>query len=323
MRRLFLVLLACLLLTGCTQSPLPAEREELPQADVPAPVTAQQPQNQDRATLWFRFGEEPLLAAESRVITHSRTESHAMALLKALLAGPAAGSGELRGLFPQGTQVISATQSGDVMFVTLSRHIMNSYPDEPAAWRDQAAWAAEVPLRRILAMQSIAATITENCDVDTVVILVEQTGAATDSLRLRQGYYTLDGDMTLAEPLTRDESLLLTPTRTAEIILQCWQERDFARLYRYIARTDPATGDSCPAESDCLALLAELPHLMYATARGGSVSAEGSSAVFTLQGAWLEDGRETPFEGLVLRLTREKGLWRVGLTQLTGREAQP
>lgn len=323
MRRFLPLMLMCLLLTGCARDPLSDVAEDTSPTDIPAPVTAEQPKNQDRATLWFRFGEEPLLAAESRVITHSRTESHAMALLRALLAGPGTGATELRSLFPQGTQVISATQAGNIMFVTLSRHIMNSYPDEPAAWRDQAVWAMEVPLRRRLAMQSIAATITENCDVDTVVILVEQTGRATDSLRLRQSYYTLDGDMSLAEPLTRDEDLLLTPHRTAEIILQCWQERDFTRLYRYIAHADPATGADRPTEADCLALLTELPHLLHARAEGGSISADGSTALFTLRGAWLENGQETPFEGLVFRLTREKGLWRIGLTQLTGREAQP
>lgn len=323
MRRLLLLMLLCCLLTGCTRDPLSAMVEDVPGMDIPAPATSEQPKNQDRATLWFRFGEEPLLAAESRVITHSRTESHVMALLRALLAGPGAAAPELRSLFPQGTQVISATQAGKIMFVTLSRHIMNGYADEPVAWRDQPAWADEVPLRRRLAMQSIAATVTENCNVDTVVILVEQTGAATDSLRLRQGYYTLDSNMTLADPLTRDESLLLTPSRTAEVILQCWQERDFTRMYRYIARTDPASGTNRPSEADCLAALAALPHLLHARAEGGSISANGDTVVFTLRGAWLENGQEVPFDGLILRLTREKGLWRVGLSQLTGREAQP
>ena len=313
MRRLLLLMLMCLLLAGCGRDPLFTAAQDTPGAEIPAPVTADQPVNEDRATLWFRFGEEPFLAAESRIISHSRTESHAMAILRALLAGPEAASTELRGLFPQGTQVISATQSGHIMFVTLSRHIMNSYADEPAAWRDQSFWAIEVPLRRQLAMQSIAATLTENCDVDTVVILVEQTSTATDSLRLRQSYYTLDGDMTLAEPILRDESLLLTPSRTAEVILRCWQERDFTRLYRYIAPADQS--------ANCIAELAALPHLLHASAQGGSISADGNIAVFSLQGAWLDQGREVPFDGQVLRLRREKGVWCVELSQLTGKEA--
>lgn len=319
MKKLLPLLLACLLLTGCTSDPL-APIASPSASDIPAPVVTGLPEDEDLATLWFRYGTEPLLAPETRMITHSRTEGHALAILRALLDGPGAASTGLVSLFPQGTQVISCTQSANVMFVMLSRHIMNSYADEPSTWQSDPYWAAEVPLRRELAMQSIAATLTENCGVDSVVILVEHSGS--DSLRLRQSYYALDGGDDLAEPLLRDESLLLTPARTAEVILKCWQERDFARLYSYLAATDPATGAARPEESDFLALMADLPRLLHAHTEGGSVSIGGNAAVFTVSGAWLKDGREVPFSGMVLRLTREQGVWRVGLSQLR-REAAP
>lgn len=318
MKKLLPLLLCCLLLAGCTRDPL-APIAAPSASDIPAPVVTGLPENQDQATLWFRYGTEPLLAPETRVISHSRAEGHALSILRALIDGPDATSHGLGSLFPQGTQVISCTQSGNIMFVMLSRHIMNGYADEPAAWRDDPYWAAEIPLRRQLAMQSIAATLTENCEVDTVVILVEHSGS--DSLRLRQSYYMEDSDA-LAEPLLRDESLLLTPARTAEVILQCWQEGDFARLYQYVAAIDPATHAARPEESDFLALMADAPRLLHAKADGGSVSLDGNSAVFTVSGAWLEAGQEVPFTGMVLRLTREQGVWRVGLSQLR-REAAP
>lgn len=316
MRRLLPLLLICLLLTGCSRDPIAPMATDMP-AEVPAPAIADMPAEANQAVLWFRYGDEPFLAAETRVITTTAAENFALALLRDLVQGPGAAATELEGLFPTGTQVISATQAGRVMFVTLSKHIMNGYADEPADWRNQPDWAAEVPLRRVLAMQSIAATLTENCAVDTVAILVDQS--ATDSLRLRRSYYTLDGDTALAEPLLRDEALLLTPARTAEIILQCWVESDWARLYRYVAQTDPVTGMERPEESDFVQAMSETAHLLHATAQGGSV--HGNSAVFTVQGAYLVDGAEQPFTGQVLRLTREKGLWRVGYSQLNGREA--
>lgn len=319
MRKLLPLLLCCLLLAGCTRDPLAPMANPSTTSEVPAPVVAELPASRDQATLWFRFGEEPYLASETREIAFSQTESYALSLLRTLIEGPSAAATELGGLFPQGTQAISVTQSGRVMFITLSRHIMNGFADEPANWRDQPQWAAEVLLRRQLAMQSIVATLTENCAVDTVVVLVDQT--QTDSLRLRQSYYTLDGDMTLAEPLIRDENMLLSPAWTAEVILQCWQEGDFARLYRYIARTDPATGTVRPDEAAFVEAMSGESHLLHASVKGGSISADGRTAVFTVSGAWLVDGAEQPFTGMPLRLTREKGIWRVGLSQLTGREA--
>lgn len=325
MKRLLLLLLLCLPLAGCSydHDPLESMAVTVTDEEIPAPAVADLPVLSESATLWFRFGEEPLLAPESREIGYRQSEGYARRLLEALVQGPSAASTELEGLFPPGTQVRSVTKSGRLMFVTLSRHIMNSFADEPAAWRDQPRWAVEVPLRRELAMQSIAATLTENCDVDAVIILVEQTDPATDSLRLRNGYYTLDGDTTIAPPLARDESLLLSPTRTAEILLQCWQESDYARMYRYVARIDPASGGVRPAESDFVQLMTAQPHLLYAQAAGGSVSADGQRALVSFSGAWLANGAEQPFEALPLTLVREKGVWRIGLTQLTGREAQP
>jgi len=313
-----LLLLCCLHLTGCTRDPLTPIAAPAA-SHLPAPAVTGLPEQRDLATLWFRYGSEPLLAPEHRVITHSRAEGHALAILRALVAGPGAGSNGLGSLFPHGTQVISCTQSGNTMFVMLSRHIMNAYGDEPAAWRDDPFWAVEVPLRRKLAMQSLAATLTENCNVDSVVILVEHSGS--DSLRLRQRYYMEESDA-LAEPLTRDESLLLTPARTAQVILQCWQEGDFARLYQYVAAIDPATDTARPEESSFLAWTADMPRLLHASAEGGSLSLDGTSAVFTISGVWLEEGHETPFTGMMLRLTREQGIWRIGLSQLR-REAAP
>ena len=323
MRKLLLPLLLCLLLSlsACTQDPLAPMVYSGRPVDIPVPAVDSLPQLQDQATLWFRFGSEPFLAAESRTIAHHPTETHALAILRELLEGPSAARDQLRSLFPPGTQVLSATQSGRIMFVTLSRHIMNGYADEPANWRDQPHWAVEVPLRRRLAMQSIAATLTENCAVDTVVILVDQT--TTDSLRLRQGYYTLDGDPSLAAPLTRDESLLLTPARTLAVILQCWQEQNYGRLYQYIAPADPLTGALRPNAEDFAAVMSAQHPLLRATAEGGSISADGQSAVFTVSGAFLDRGGELPFSGMVLRLHREKGIWCIGLSQLTGREALP
>lgn len=322
-RCLPLLLLCCLLLTSCSRDPV-APMAASGQTDVfPRPSSSALPTESQATTLWFRFLDEPFLAAEHRNMPSTSASSYALSLLQELLQGPSAASTELNGLFPQGTKVLSVHQAGRLMFVTLSRHIMNRYPDEPEDWRSHPAWALEVPLRRKLAMQSIAATATENCNVDTVVILVEQTGEATDSLRLRQSYYTLDGSMSLAEPLMREESLLLTPARTADIILQCWLESDWARLYRYIARTDPATGLPRPDMADFVQQMTAEAHLLRADAQGGNISADGNSAIFTVQGAWLENGLEQPFSGMTLRLVRERDVWRVGLSQLTGREAQP
>lgn len=311
--RLTLLLLACLLLAGCKADPIASMATPVNTA-IPAPVVENLPAATDAALLWFRYGEEDMLASEARALTVSRTESLAEPLLRTLLEGPSAASPELRGLFPQGTRLISVSQGDGVIFVTLSHHLLNAYPDEPQNWRDDPYWAVEAPLRRKLAMQSIAATLTENCGADTVIILVADEQTASDSLRLKESYYLLSDSNTAAAPLKRDENLLLTPTRTAEIILQCWQEADWSRLYQYIARIDPDTGVQRPTEEEYRQRVSALPRLISYDVAGGSVN--GTQAVFTFSGVCLAEGTEQVLTGQILRLTYERGMWRIGLSQL-------
>ncbi len=318
-RHVVLLLLAlCLMLGGCSVHPTdvmdpPVQSDET----LPAPADEAARTARQSAVLWFRYLDEPALAPETRIIENDPTQSYEAALLTALIGGPDTASGALRGLFPAGTRIISTHQSGRMLFVTLSREILNDYADEPDLWQMDPAWVIEVPLRRQLAMQSIAATVTENCDADTVVILVEQGRAVTDSLRLRQGYYCLGGDpLALAEPLQREESLLLTPLHTGEIILQCWQERDFARLYKYVTRA------SRPDEAAFITEMNALPHLTQWQLQGGSI--HGDAALLTWNGTLLQDGRETAVTALPMKLTMENGLWRISMQELTIRkEAAP
>lgn len=321
MKRLLPLLLLCLMLTGCTaHDPLAPMVSTATDLTAPAPAAMQAIQRNESATLWFRFGAEALLAPEARTLSLSPSAPYELTLLQALLSGPSASSLELRGLYPPGTRVIATHRQGRTLFVTLSRQIMNDWADEPQGTVPE----EEIALRRQLGMQAIAATVTENCDVDEVVILVEQGTELSGSLRLRQGYYRTDGDAnTLADPLKRNEQMLLTPQTTLRVILQCWSERDWLRLYPYIARTDPATGAARPDYANFAAQMNGLPHLTESSFTGGSVTPDGLSAAFTFDASFLEDGHSTEVSRGLIRLCRERGIWRIGLSQLTRREVSP
>lgn len=315
MRRLVLLLLCMLLLTGCApRDPLTPMVSTATDVTVPAPVDAGALPRESAATLWFRFSGMPLLAPEERTLSLSLTAPYELALLQALTAGPTAASIELSGLFPPGVRVLATHRQGRTLFVTLSRQIMNDYADEAAITAEEAV------LRRQLAMQAIAATVTENCDVDAVVILVEHTDPGSDSLRLRQSYYREGSDASaLAQPLSRDEDVLLTPGNTLALALDSWQRRDWASLYPILARNDAATGSARPAYEDFVAQMAALPHLTAYSASAGNISPNGQSAVFAVTLTYLDSGQPMPVTG-VIRLHRERGIWRISLSQLSGRE---
>ena len=302
MKRL-LILLMALLLTGCAAQPLSGAVTPLPEGVVPIqPDAPDSLTSSCLATLWFRYLDEPLLASETRMLTLSPDQPMELTLISALLGGPDAQSTDLTALFPAGTRVLSTVRQGRTLFITLSRQIMDRYPDEPEEWQSDPYWATEMPLRRRLCMQGLVATLTENCDVDSVQVLLEQTGEITDSLRLRQRYYLDADDDRLADPLVRDDALLLSPSTTMRTVLTLWQQQDWPRLTRYLS------GDAAIANG--------LPPLLDFSLSGPTIS--GSNATFTLTATIRGSAGETTLEGRVLRLQRERERWRITLEQLTG-----
>lgn len=318
-----LCLLLGLLLTGCSVenlSPLQATGTAIPGVLMPA---AEAPDNLDAtqpALLYFRFSNEPFLAGENRVVISQPTQSFEYSLISSLLAGPAQQSGILTSLFPEGTRVISTTRQDRLLFVTLSQEITNSLPDEPADWTADSHWRQEIPLRRRLAIQSLVATVTENCEIDSVQILVEQTDNVSESMRLRQSFFREGADNgSLTGPQSRDESLILSPAAAAKRVLTLWQQEDWQSLYLYLADRDPSTGESKRNYADFVTAMTALPVPVRFTCEGGSVSAQGTRATFSIAAELMEaDGFLRQTDAAILHLTNEQGLWHIGLSALTG-----
>lgn len=127
-------------------------------------------------------------------------------------------------------------------------------------------------------------------------------------MRLRQKYYTLNAaDDALANPLRRDESLLLTASGTMKTILTCIQQRDIRRLYRYLAQSDPDTGEARMEYEAFASKWTEYPALTAFDFSGGSSSS--TRAVFTVSGTRLADGVSQKFTGRSVHLMKTGGLW--------------
>lgn len=319
MKKLMLLalVLAALVLGGCSAglplstsltTSVPDTSQVLPEAQAPT-----EQDTQETAVLYFRYLDEPFLAQETRIITRSPSRPYELSLLTELLSGPGSHSTDLTALFPTGTRVISTVTQGRTLFVTLSQELLSGYAD------DKTATLEEQQLRRVLCMQSIVATITENCDIDQVQILLEQTSAATGSLRLQESYFLVDAlSTTPVEPLTRQDELLLSPQRTVQLLGELWCSRDWQRLYLYIAQVDPSTQAEKVSYRDFVTAMENLPVLSACTFTGGTITQDGTRATFTVHGTTLENSRETLHTGCTLHLCRENSLWRITLDQLTG-----
>ncbi len=272
------------------------------------------------AALYYRFCNEPFLACEWRTISRTRSSSYELALLQELLSGPSAASTELMSVFPVGTRVLSTLVQGRTLFVTLSEELLQGFSDEPVDWQQHDFWLREAPLRRKLCIQAIIATVTENCAIDQVQILVEQKGSVTGSLRLEQSFFLDDSEEgLLVGPICRDDSLLLTLDGTINHIFSLLQEHNWEALYRYIASTDRESGMERPVYQDFVVRLASCPSLVAFSAGPATLSWDGLEATVQVSGQVTETGLAVAdLAKRILHLTRENGIWRISLEQLEG-----
>ena len=303
-RMIVLLCIGLMLLSGCVSRP-PASLI-LSEPEDPSMLVSADPSDASRGEqtvcLYFRYGETGYLAAEERKITVPRDQSLETALAEALIAGPSATSPALSPLFPPAVKVLAASRQGDTLFLTFNEALLGSYGDEPGR--------EELMLRRRLCMDALAATLTERGLCVRVQVLIYPDQVQSASMRLTQGYFTLEKDAAIAPPLTRREETLLTPHNAAQMLLNAWMRQDWAGLYALTGQEDR------PAEAAALNDFSLAPALTGFLLSHGHVSADGQTALLTAQISLQGNGKDETIENYPLLLRRQGGLWKMPYDRL-------
>ncbi len=318
------VLAALLLVSGCAALlPDPLKKAEATMvpgvtAALHSPLANENNRDAQTVTLYFRYGREPMLAGEARVLSISQNESAEKALVQALLDGPLAGTTELTRLFSGQVQVLNTVSQGNVLYVTLNEALLRPYADEPSDWETRDDWHREGVLRRRLAMAGLAASITENFPYHSVQVLVQQRSDVSTSLRLENAYFhDVSLPIGLASPFMREEALLLTQENTLRTVITAWQERDFSRLYLYVAANNPQSGQPRPSMETAFLRWDRAAAITSFDVTGGSVSHNGSRAVVCLDLQMVSgDGQEYSISTYPVMLLRDRGIWKITYEQL-------
>ncbi len=309
----WMALCLVMLVSGCaTQSLNPLARNEATAVpglamNLHAASAGEGNTDQVQATLYFRYLNEPMLAAEDRMLTVQRDESVELAIVRALVEGPSAGGSELRRLLPANASVQSVTSRNDILFVTFDDALLRD--EVPTNWREFADWQTEAPIRRMLALQSIAASITELFPYTGIQILVYRTDEVQTNLRLENSYFLTDQEG-LSDPIARNEDYILTPYNTVKHLLDAWQQHDFERLYHYVSEQEK------PSYAIMKELLESANALTAFSVSAGSVSTDGARATLTLSLRTLAGGISTETNAFPLHLTQDHGIWKIDYAQL-------
>ena len=282
----------CGLLCSCTRAANPlvqAEATPLPGVEqrLHAATAAEDNAASWDVVLYFRYLDYSMLAGESRTLTVRKDESSEAALVRALLAGPSAGEMNLRRALGEDVGLKEVTASGDMLFITLTNSLLRD--GIPDGWRSDEFWAEEAPVRRRLAMASIADTVMENLPYTRVQILID--GGESAAIRLDRSYY-LTGEQGPADPLSRD----------------AWRSRDFDTIYDFTVAEDLPVPEQFRAEIDAA------PSLSDYTLTAGMVN--GERAALNVDASLLTDGASTALEAWPLTLEKQGGVWKIPLETL-------
>lgn len=264
------------------------------QSDVQSPVAREGTGDSFLAVLYFRFMQEELLAQESRKLTVPMDDSLEKALVAAVLQGPSASSPELRRLFSGQVEVVSTLSQDATLFVTLSESALY----EPME-------------NRFLQMQSLAATLIENCGYESVQILIDQKSAPATSLKLSSAFFEPNADGA-APPLTRQDAYILSPFKTAQVILDAWIGKDYERLYQFIAAQDTRLQNARPPYQTALSEIDGGFSLTGYNLGPASVSPDGGRAVMNAEMSLLRSAAEQrSLTHYPIILLRENGIWKI------------
>lgn len=315
MKKLILILVClCFMLCGCATGNKETGNDSLMMPVMDADASGLEGRK-DVYTLYFRLGDTGYLAPEERVLTVEKDDTPEMALIRSLIAGPAATSADLTPVFPKDTQVLATAKQGSTLFVTLNERFLSGYTAERA---DGAAEEKQAALRmeKELCLDALAATLTENGLCSRVQILILRNRQQGNSMRLEEDYLLQNGSGLPLETWVRREESLYTPHNAARHMLTLWMNHNFSGLMGCVSSQGKLSGQMM------LEAMENSPALTGFSLGHGQVSANGLKAVIGADLFLHLNGNDWTVKGWPLTLEREGGVWKISWESLSSMMAE-
>jgi hypothetical protein len=307
--------LALALLAGC--SSISEEKASPGTSSVPISGVAQAGQTKAyTATLYFRYSDEYFLTSETRTMEVPSNERVEAVLVRALAKGPSGSNTELAACINPKTRAVSVSDSGEFLFITLSKDFLDPFGDEPQTYTSDPVWTARVHERQRLGLYAIINTLTELGSFSSVQIFVDldDTGSGQRVKRIQAG---LEGDAQeqMLEPQQRQDGIILTAGRALERTLKLLMNKDYTRAYSYLNASSVQPASS--AEQLKETVEGSDTALQDFDITGESVSGDGKTAVVTISCILADrSGQNTAMTAVPMRMTRVNECWKLTIEAL-------
>jgi len=305
----FLMIALIFSMTSCRIIPTIRDEEETTAEINPLPEAANRIDQE--VTLYFRYAEQDMLAGETRSIEVPVNENIEMTVLKELLNGPSQNNQELIALIPEDTEIISISDSGEYLFVTLSSEFISKSKIANSVEENEETYQ-QAREEMNLSIYSMVNTLIELGGFSRVQILVDQNDSGRGERITLSELGVGEVESASLEPLGWNSDVILTPENTMSLMLELMGQRDFENLYALIAYND-SKDINHPSKDEFIDLLSSLESSIeeYAVL-DGKVSADGTSVIvpinFTIK---TRNGDIVANENIIMRLRQERDLWKV------------
>ena len=306
-RMLFCSLLILMLLGGCMQNAIneDAIHDPLPGIDPAAGIG-----RDVEVTLYFRLTDEPALVPVQRIVTVRANEYVEAAVVRQLIAGPAALYGDLEAVLPEGTRLVDVSREGGILYVTLSSELLSA--------TGTSATREELDISNRLAVYAVVNSLCALEDASRVQIMVDMdgTGEGTRVSPFMLGFTSEYTSSQWLEPMGMENSVVVTPKMLVEIVLSHLVRGELAQAYTLFAESE--TGgmqkpDFAAFETEMLSLGTMNAYAVHGTnIAGGQINGQA-----TVDITWTSrDGIRRTATNVVLQLIPEGELYKVGYYSL-------
>ncbi len=302
------LLLAAMLLCGCTQNEI---REDSTQENLPVVDPGAGVGRDVDVTLYFRLADEPALVPVQRTVTVRANEYVEAAVIRQLIAGPAALYGDLEPVLPSSTRLIETSREGGILYVTLSNDILSSA--NTTAPREDAELASR------LAVYAVVNSLCALGGSNRVQIMVDMngTGEGTRVPPFSLGFTSDDTNSQWLEPMGMEKSIVITPKMLVELALGHIAKGEYAQAYPLFAESE--TGGL--QKPDYAAF--ETQMLSMGTLDSFSVQSTdivkgqlNGEAEVDLQWTTREDGVSHTARNVILQMIPDGDLYKIGYYSL-------
>jgi hypothetical protein len=306
-----IVLLIVLSVVFSSCSVLPSMRENREETTKINPLPEAANKIGKEVTLYFRYIDENMLAGETRNIDVPVNERIEMTVLNEIFNGPSQDSQELFAVIPENASIVSVSDSGDYLFVTLSAEFISESKLAAVQIEDEEAYT-KAKEEMNLCIYSVVNTLIELGGFSRIQILIDtnDSGRGERIKLIDIGVESLEGAS--LEPLGWDGSLILNPENTVGLLLEVFGKRDFEKLYSLIAYNDSENINS-PSKDEFIGNLSSLEtSIEEHSVLDSKVSADGQSVIVPVSFTQKNKNGDTiTKDNIILKLRRERNLWKV------------